>query len=162
MLQDFNFEILHRPGLRHMNVDTLNRNLVGPTIDYDSFSEKIQDIGSIQTDKPKGEDEILSVQSSKGSKWLSFKRQEKGLLQHHECCFGINHWRYARNHQLYILDIVPEDDQQNELTPHVEENEVAYMKGSEILKDNDVRHALKRRRPQYYDKHQQLELVLAT
>jgi hypothetical protein len=60
-----------------------------------------------------------------------------------------------------MLDIVPEDDQQNELTPHVEENETTDTKGGEILKDNDVRHALKRMRFQYYDKQQQLELVLA-
>jgi hypothetical protein len=80
------------------------------------------------------------------SKWFGFRRQEKGLLRHHECCFGINHRRYGRNHQLYMLDIVPKDDQQNELTPHVEENEVTNTKGCEILKDNDVRQALKRRR----------------
>jgi hypothetical protein len=60
-----------------------------------------------------------------------------------------------------MLDIVPEDDQQNELTPHVEKNEATNTKGCEILKDNDVRQALKRRRLQYYDRHQQLELILA-
>ncbi len=27
MLQDFNFKILHRPGLKHTNVDALSRNL---------------------------------------------------------------------------------------------------------------------------------------
>ncbi len=29
MLQDFCFEILHRPGLKHANVDALSRNPVG-------------------------------------------------------------------------------------------------------------------------------------
>jgi hypothetical protein len=47
-----------------------------------------------------------------------------------------------------MLDVILEDDQQNKLAPHVEENEVTYTKGSEILKDNNVKHALKRRRPQ--------------
>jgi hypothetical protein len=61
-----------------------------------------------------------------------------------------------------MLDVVLEDDQHKELAPHVEENEVIDIKGGEILKDNDVRHALKRKRPQYYDKQQQLELVFAT
>ncbi len=28
MLQDFNFKIVHRPGLRHTNVDALSRNPV--------------------------------------------------------------------------------------------------------------------------------------
>jgi hypothetical protein len=53
---------------------------------------------------------MLSVHTSKGLEWLSFKRQGKRLLQHHECCFGINHWRYARSHQLYMFDVVPKDD----------------------------------------------------
>ncbi len=47
------------------------------------------------------------------------------------------------------------------MAPHVEENDAADEKGGESLKDNDVRHALKIRKPQYYDKQQQLELVLA-
>jgi len=59
-----------------------------------------------------------------------------------------------------MLDVVPEDDQQNELDLHVVENEAANTKGGEILKDNDVRHALKRKKPQCYDKQQQLELAL--
>jgi len=29
MLQDFNFKILHKPGLKHANVDALSRNPVG-------------------------------------------------------------------------------------------------------------------------------------
>jgi hypothetical protein len=59
-----------------------------------------------------------------------------------------------------MLDVVPEDDQHKERAPHVEENEAIDTKGGEILKDNDVRHALKRKRPHYYDKQQKLELVL--
>jgi hypothetical protein len=38
-----------------------------------------------------------------------------------------------------MLDVVLEEDQHKELTPHVEENEAAYINGSEILKDNDVK-----------------------
>jgi len=41
MLQDFSFKILHRLGLKHTNVDALSRNLVGPAIDDDNFSEEI-------------------------------------------------------------------------------------------------------------------------
>jgi hypothetical protein len=41
MLQDFSFKILHRLGLKHINVDALNRNPVGPTTDDDDFSEEI-------------------------------------------------------------------------------------------------------------------------
>jgi hypothetical protein len=41
MLQDFSFKIIHRPGLRHTNVDALSRNPVGPAADDDDFSEEI-------------------------------------------------------------------------------------------------------------------------
>jgi hypothetical protein len=41
MLQDFSFKILHRPGLKHTNVNALSRNLVGSTHDDDDFSEEI-------------------------------------------------------------------------------------------------------------------------
>jgi hypothetical protein len=47
MLQDFNFKILHRPGLKHTNVDALSRNPVGQATDDDDFSEEIQDIGAM-------------------------------------------------------------------------------------------------------------------
>jgi len=64
---------------------------VGPTTDDDDFSEEIQDIRGIQTDTPRVENEILYVRISKGSEWLSFRKQKKEFFQHHECCFGINH-----------------------------------------------------------------------
>jgi hypothetical protein len=112
---------------------------VGQAIDDDDFSEKIQDTGSIRFDTHGAKDEVLSVQTSKGLEWLNFRRQGKMLLQHHECSFGINHWCYSRSHQLYMLDVILEDDQHKELAPHVEENEAANTKGGEILKDNDVR-----------------------
>jgi len=61
MLQDFYFKIIHRPGLRHTNVDALSRNPVGPATDDDDFNEEIQDIGNTQTDTPKEEGEIIFV-----------------------------------------------------------------------------------------------------
>jgi hypothetical protein len=52
MLQDFSFKIVHRPGLRHTNVDALNRNPIGSAADDDDFGEKIQDIAGTQVDVP--------------------------------------------------------------------------------------------------------------
>ncbi len=46
MLQDFSFKIIHRPGLRHTNVDALSRNPVGLATDDDDFRGEIQDIGN--------------------------------------------------------------------------------------------------------------------
>jgi hypothetical protein len=52
MLQDFGFKILHKPGLKHTNVDALIRNLVGPATDDDDFNEEIQDIRSDASQAP--------------------------------------------------------------------------------------------------------------
>jgi hypothetical protein len=49
---------------------------VGPVTNDD-------DIGSIQTDTPRIENEILSIQTSKGLKWLGFRKPGKELFQDH-------------------------------------------------------------------------------
>ncbi len=49
ILQDFNFNIVHRLGLRHSNVDALSGNLVGEAMDDDNFSEEIHGLKTIQT-----------------------------------------------------------------------------------------------------------------
>jgi hypothetical protein len=53
-------------------------------------------------------------------------------LLHHECCFGINHWHYFKNHQLYMLDVVPKANQHKELDPRIEEIETIDIKGGKI------------------------------
>jgi hypothetical protein len=63
MLQDFNFKIVHRPGLRHMNVDALSRNSVGTAADDDDFGEEIQDIADTQVDVPRKEGGLLCVKT---------------------------------------------------------------------------------------------------
>ncbi len=62
MLQDFNFKILHRLGLKHTNVDALSKNPMGLATDDDDFSEEIQDIRIVQADTPETEENILFVQ----------------------------------------------------------------------------------------------------
>jgi len=56
-----------------------------------------------------------------------------------------------------MVDIVSEEDQPKELVPY----EAEIAKESELIQDDDVKVVLKRRGPQYYDRQQQLELVLA-
>jgi hypothetical protein len=41
MLQDFSFKIVHRPGMKHINVDALSQNPVGEAKDDDDFNEEI-------------------------------------------------------------------------------------------------------------------------
>jgi len=61
MLQDFSFKIMHRPGLKHTNVDALSRNPVGSAMEDDDFCEEIQDIGNAQTDTHLEEGKLLFV-----------------------------------------------------------------------------------------------------
>ncbi|CAM6032716.1 unnamed protein product [Sphagnum compactum] len=43
MLQDFNFKIVHRAGVRHANVDVLSRNLVDSHDEDEDFGMEVQD-----------------------------------------------------------------------------------------------------------------------
>jgi hypothetical protein len=135
----------------------LSRNLVGLATDDDDFSVEIQDIGITLTDTPRGEGETLFVQTGKETEWLGVRRKVRECVQHHACCFGINHCDYLGSQQLYVVDVVSEEDQPKELGPC----EAKITRGGELMQDDDVKVELKRRRPQYYDKQQQLELMLA-
>ncbi len=92
LLQNFSFKILHRPGLKHGNVDALSRNPVGQATDDDDFSDEICDMGEAQTDATRSTRTVFSTQHGKISDWLGFRRHVSKLMEHHECCFGINHW----------------------------------------------------------------------
>jgi hypothetical protein len=151
MLQDFSFKIVHRPGLRHTNVDALSRNPVGPATNDDDFNEEIQDIANTQADE-----ECLCVQPGKEGEWFGTRRRNKELIQHHACCFGINHCRYDCSHQLYVIDVVSGEEQPKEAVPVESEDTI----GGELVQNEDERIMVKRRRPQYFDKRQQLDLIL--
>jgi hypothetical protein len=110
MLQDFSFKILHRPGLRHMNVDALSKNPVRQATDDDDFSEEIQDIGSTLTDTPKREGETFFIQTGVETEWLGIKRKDRECVQHHAYCFGINHCAHVSDQQLYVVNVVSEED----------------------------------------------------
>jgi len=45
LLQDFDFKIVHRPGLRHTNVDALSRNPVGKASEDDDLIGKFRMLG---------------------------------------------------------------------------------------------------------------------
>jgi hypothetical protein len=157
MLQDFSFKIVHRPGLRHTNVDALNRNPVGSVANDDDFGEKIQDIAGTQADVPGEERELLYVQTREEIEWMGVRRKDRRFVQHNACCFGINHWTCVGNHQLYMLDVASGEDLYEELIPGKE----AVSMGDEHVQHEGTWMVLKKRRPQYFDKRQQLDLVLA-
>jgi hypothetical protein len=70
MLQDFSFKIVHRPGLRHTNVDALSRNPTGPAKEDDDFYEEIQDIGDAQAGTHIEERRLLVVRNGTEMEWL--------------------------------------------------------------------------------------------
>jgi len=134
MLQDFSFKIVHRPRLRHTNVDALSRNPVGLVADDDDFGAEIQDIAGTPADEPKEDGELLCVKAGEETDWM---------------CVG--------NHQLYMLDVASAEDLSEELIP----GEGAVSTGDKPEQREGARVALKRRMSHYFDKRQQLELVLA-
>jgi len=156
MLQDFSFKIIHQPRLRHTSIDVLSRNPVGPTADDDDFNEEIQDIASTRIDASRGDEEFLCVRTGKEKEWLGIKRGDKELVQHRACCFGINHYRYDGNHQLYVVDVVSGEEQPEEVVS----GEVEAAVGGAPVQDDGERIVVKRRRPQHFDKRQQLDLIL--
>jgi hypothetical protein len=81
--------------LKHGNVDALSRNPVGQATDDDDFSEEIRDVGTMQSNATKSAGMVFSALYGKTSDWLGFRRHASKQMEHHECCFGINHWRGA-------------------------------------------------------------------
>ncbi len=157
MLQDFSFKIVHRPGLMHMNVDALSRNPVGSAADDEDFGEEIQDITGAQADVPEEGAELLYSLTGEETEWINVKRKDRRLIQHGACCFGINHQKYVSDHQLFMLDAASEEDLSEESVP----GEEAMPKGDEPVQHEEARRVLKKRRPQYFNKRQRLDLVLA-
>ncbi len=142
MLQNFSFKIIHRPGLRHTNVDALSRNPVGLAADDDDFSEEIQDIASTRTDASRGDEEFLCVWTGKEKELFGMRRRDKELVQHRACCFGINHCRYDDSHQLYVVDVVSGEEQLEEVVS----GEVEAAIGDGPVQDDGERIVMKRRR----------------
>jgi hypothetical protein len=121
-------------------------------MDDDDFGGEIQDVGSPPTDTSKREGETLFIQTSKEMEWFGVRRKDRECVQQHVCCDHVS------NQQLYMVDVVSKEDQAKEFEPY----EVEIARKSEIVLGEDVGAMLKKRRPQCYDKQQQLELVLAT
>jgi hypothetical protein len=123
----------------------------------DDFCEEIQDIGNAQTNTHLEEGKLLFVQTGTKMEWLRIRKKDRESVQNHTCYFGINHSMRLNDHHLYVVDVISEDDQPQELVPCEAEDK----KGDETAQSSIARMVLQRKRPHYYDKQQQLELVLA-
>jgi hypothetical protein len=88
---------------------------------------------------------------------MGVRRRDRRFVQHNACCFGINHQRYVSSHQLFMLNIESKEELSEEYVPGKE----AVPTHDEPVQHEEAQVVLKRRRPQYYDRRQQLELALA-
>jgi hypothetical protein len=161
MLQDFSFKILHRPGMRHTNVDALSRNPVGAAVDDEDFGCEIQDL-SIH--KPEGPSEVgrglFATQRGKESEWLGLRRRSRGLKQHFECCFGINHWRRLGEHQIYMLEVLTETSL-DEGDDSLDDRDEIIREEIQISESSRNKLVVEKGKTRYYDKKQQLDIILA-
>jgi len=137
-------------------VDALSRNPVGLAVEDDDFCEEVQDVGSAQTDTQLEEEKLLFVRTGTEMEWYGIRRKDRELVQHQTCCFGINHSKHFSDHHLYMVDVVLEGEQLLEpvLRTGKDTGENATMQASAS------RLGAQRKRPQFYDKQQQLELAL--
>jgi hypothetical protein len=79
LLQDFDFKIVHRPGLRHTNVDALSRSHVGKASEDDDFNKEIQDVGPPRDDPT---EEMFATRCDQPSDCLGFKRSFREFATH--------------------------------------------------------------------------------
>ncbi|CAK9856563.1 unnamed protein product, partial [Sphagnum jensenii] len=111
----------------------------------------------VMADVSGGERELLYIRKGEETEWMGVKRKDRKFIQHDACCFGINHRIDASHHHLYMLDVAAKEDPPEESTPIGE----SIATQDEPVQQKDMLTAIKRKRPQYLDKQQQLELVLA-
>jgi hypothetical protein len=137
-----------------MNVDALSRNPIGSAADDDDIGEEIQDIADIQVDVPGKEGGLLCVKIEEETEWMGVRRKGR---QHNAICSGSNHWTWVGKHQLYMLDVAAAEGLSEESIP----GEEVVSTGEEPVQHEEAQMVLKRKRPQYFDKRQQLDLVLA-
>ncbi|CAM6073684.1 unnamed protein product [Sphagnum tenellum] len=104
---------------------------------------------------------IFSVRHGKESEWLGLRRHSGGLKEHHGCCFGINHWHWSEGHQLFMLDVLTKTSQDEEDDSPEEGAEAAVVEEARNSGSSRSKQVVKEGKTKYYDRRQQLELVLA-
>jgi hypothetical protein len=154
LLQDYSFKIVHRPGMKHANADTLSQNPMGQAMDDEDFQQEIHDDPHTQHGLPVAAEKVLSVRHGQHMEWHGNRRQLREITDHHGCRPEIKHWHNSEPHHLFMNDLVTATDSEVEVTPSTERLGVAEHENLE------VDHGHRKGRIRYYDKRQQLELVL--
>jgi len=119
----------------------------------EDFGEEIRDTLSSQLDALKEGAELLCAWTGRNMEWMGTRRRDRRIVQHDACCFGINHQVNGYSHQLFVLDAELKEEESGESVP---DEPVAPT-----CDENEEQEMPKRRKTPYYDRKQQLELVLA-
>ncbi len=159
LLQDYNFKIVHRPGARHANADALSRNPVGQALDDEDFQQEIQDDPHTQYGEAEMTEKVLSVQHNRHLVWRGSRRQVREHTKHNRGRPGIKQWYSSDPHHLFMIDSVVVSDSGDEANPSTERLDVAEDEDLEV-DQGQPEHG--KNLVRYYDRKQQLELVLAT
>jgi len=158
MLQDFSFKIVHRPGMRHANADALSQNSVGQAVDDEDFHQEIQDDPNTQHEMAETTEKVLAVRHGQHLEWFGNRRHLRGLTKHRRCCFGINHRRSSDPRHLFMVDVANAADAEEETNLSIGVVEAAENEEFEVT---DGEQKPKGGQVTYYNRRQQLELVLA-
>ncbi|CAM6006888.1 unnamed protein product [Sphagnum balticum] len=144
-------------GLRHTNVDALSRNPVRIAVEDEDFGEEVREITDAHPDAFQDGAELLCALAGEDTEWMGNRRKDRRCVQHRAYCFGINHQVNDHSHHLFMMEVHEEEEGSEESVP---DEEVAPVLDAPV-QENEEQVALKQRRPQYYDRRQQLELALA-
>jgi len=158
MLQDFDFKIVHCAGLKHANANALSRNPVEQAADDEDFRQEIPDDPVTQYGTSEATEKVLAVRNDQPLQWFQELRRSNGMGNHHRRGFKINHGGSLDPHHLFMLNAMDVVDSRKETTPDMEETEV---REDEELDATIAEQRPKRGRIKYYDRRQQLALVLA-
>jgi hypothetical protein len=95
---------------------------------------------------------VFSALYGKTSDWLGFRRHASKQMEHHKCCFGINHWHGAEDHQLFMFNVVTGISQDEEDHSPVEDVEGAGSEDNQNSGPLNDKQVLKKERVRYYDR----------
>jgi hypothetical protein len=125
-------------------------------VEDDDFCEEVQDFGGAQIDAQLEGEGALFILTGTETEWHGIRKKGNELVQHQKCCFGINHSKHSSDHHLYMVDVVSEEEQPPESILCT----IGEPGTNAIMQDNVPRSNVQRKHPQFYDRQQQLELVL--
>jgi hypothetical protein len=157
LLQDYSFKIVHKLGMRHANADALSRNPVGKAMDDEDFQQEIQDDPHTQPEVAETIEKVLAVRYGQHMEWLGNRRQLWGHTERQGHSHGTKHWHDSDPHHMFMIDLVITTDSKEEATPSAEQMEVTEHENLEV-DHGELRHW--KGQTKYYDRRQQLELVL--